>query len=166
MAIYNEQEIQMSGGFTKEIDAGAKQMIFDNLQRYQYQYPIKSTVRELVSNGLDSVREKRVAMAILTGVAKVEDHYEQREGDVYKDSNFDPAYYDLFRLSDKDEVEIIYCNGKNLEKDTVIIRDYGVGIGETRLAGYCNLGYSTKRLSKYPLGKFGLNIPGLLCSNI
>ena len=156
MAVHNEQQIEMSGGFSKEIDAGAKQMIFDNLQRYQYQYPIKSTVRELVSNGLDSVREKKVAISILTGVTAVEDHYEQREGEVYKDSAFDPAYYDLYKLDGKDEVEIIYCHGSNMEKDTVIIRDYGVGLGESRLAGYFNLGYSTKRLSKYPLGKFGL----------
>ncbi len=156
MAIHTEETVRMSGGFSKEIDKGALPLIFDNLQRFQYQYPVKSTIREVVSNGLDSVREKNVARSILLGASKVEDHYENREGDVYKDSHFNPEYYDLSYFSSDDNVLIEYISGNNASKDFVRITDNGVGLGGQRLAGYFNLGFSTKRLSRFPLGKFGL----------
>jgi hypothetical protein len=156
MAIHQEVTTEISGGFSKEIDAGAQGMIFDNLQRFQYQYPIKSTIREIVSNGLDSIREKNVAVSILTGKAKVEDHFVEREGAVFKDSRFDPNYYSLNFLSTEDTVEIIYQDGGEMGKDMLVIRDHGVGLGGDRLKGYFNLGYSSKRLNKFALGKFGL----------
>lgn len=156
MAIHTMENVKMSGGFSKQIDEGAKELIFDNLQRFQYQYPIKSTIRELVSNGLDSVREKNIARSILNGFTKVEDHYDTIEGEVYKDSKFNPDYYNLSFLSDDDTVRVIYKDGGTADKHYVAVRDYGVGLGEARLKGYFNLGYSTKRLSRFPLGKFGL----------
>jgi hypothetical protein len=156
MAIHNEQVATISGGFSKEIEQGAHNLIFDLVQKNQYQYPQKSMIREVVSNGLDSIREKQVAISILKGQSKVEDHYIQLEGEVYKDSGFDPNYYDLKFLSDDNHVEVIYCDGGDLGKDTVIIKDHGVGLGGNRLAGYFNLGFSTKRLNKFALGKFGL----------
>jgi hypothetical protein len=147
----------MSGGFSKEIDEGAKGLMFDVLQRHQYQFPIKSTVREIVSNGLDSINEKRIARTILTGEAKVEDYYVNLEGDIYKDSKFDPGYYDLNYLDpNNNNVEITYYDGGELGKDFLTIKDFGVGLGGRRLEGYFALGYSTKRLNRFALGKFGL----------
>lgn len=157
MAIHQEQIVEMSGGFSKDIDAGAVDLMFDVLQKHQYQWPIKSTIREVVSNSLDSIREKNVAKSILTGMSKVEDHYINKEGAIYKDSQFNPEYYQLEFLSDdKNDVEITYRDGGDMGKDTVVIQDYGVALGGTRLQGYFNLGYSTKRLNKFALGKFGL----------
>jgi hypothetical protein len=72
MAIHNEQ-IREVQGFAKEIEASALGMILDNLQVSQYQYPQKSTVRELVSNSLDAIKEKQIALSILQGKEKVED---------------------------------------------------------------------------------------------
>ena len=156
----------MSGGFSKEIDHGAMGLVFDTLQRFQYQYPIKSTIREVVSNGLDSVREKNVAISILKGLSKVEDHYVNKEGAIYKDSHFNADYYNLTALSSKDDVEVIYCDGGETGKDSLIIRDYGVGLGGDRLKGYFKLGYSTKRLNKFALGKFGLGAKSPLSTGI
>ena len=44
---------------------------------------------------MDSISEKKVAKEILSGKAKVEDYFVDLEGDLYKDSKFDPNYYDL-----------------------------------------------------------------------
>lgn len=156
MAIHNEQAKSMQGGFNKGIEGSAMQLILDNLQKYQYQYPIKSTVREIISNALDSVSEREVARKILKGTHKVEDFFEQREGEIYQDSKFDPSYYDLKWLSSDARVHMTYMEGNALEKDRVEFRDNGVGLGEYRLIKYFSLGYSTKRLSKLPLGKFGI----------
>lgn len=177
MAIHEEAVIQHSGQ-SKELDEGAVDMILDNLQISQYVYPVKSTIRELGSNAVDSIREKNTAIEILTGKAKVEDYYyvpgKNKEMDeaikanpgVYKDSVFDPLYYDLDFLSDNDRVEITYQQNGNKAKDTLTVRDHGVGLGDYRLYGYLKIGYSTKRLSKKPLGKWGLNIPGPLQGNL
>ena len=156
MAIHTEQVSEIAGGFTKEIEAGAMSMIYDNLQKSQYQYPIKSTVREIVSNALDSIREKNVAKSILLGLSKVEDHYIEREGEVYKDSRFNPDYYNYGFLSENNDVTIIYKDGGDVGKDMIIVSDEGVGLGGDRMRGYFNLGFSTKRLNKFALGKFGL----------
>lgn len=156
MALHQEAISEVSGGFSKEIEAGAIEMIFDNLQKHQYQYPQKSTIREVVSNALDGIREKKIARSIITGLSKVEDHYATVEGEIYKDSQFNPAYYQLEFLSENDFVTIVYKDGGDVGKDTVVITDHGVGLGGDRLRGYFNLGYSTKRLNKFALGKFGL----------
>lgn len=155
MAIFQEQ-VQEVQGFDKQIEASALGSILDNLQMYQYNFPQKSTIREVVSNGLDSIKEKLVAIAILTGKEKVEDHYIIRDDPMFKDSNFNPEYYDLKWLSPNKTVTVEYFDGGNLDKDRVVITDYGVGLGGKRLEGYFRLGYSTKRNSKYPLGKFGI----------
>lgn len=130
--------------------------MFDILQQHQYQFPIKSTVREIVSNGLDSISEKHIAKAILSGQSKVEDFFVEKEGDIYKNSMFNPAYYDLAYLSDDDTVSVTYVDGGEMEKDYVVIRDNGVGLGGKRLEGYFNLGFSSKRLLSKALGKFGI----------
>lgn len=156
MAIHQEDNRQMNKSMLKTIDSGGLQMMFDMAQRYQYQYPIKSTVRELLSNGIDSVAERKTAHRIIKGGEKVEDFFVELEGEVYKDSKFDPAYYDFKHLSSKDKVTLAYHVGSNMEKDRVEIIDYGVGMSAKRLEGYFKLAFSTKRLSKIPLGKFGL----------
>lgn len=156
MAIHEEGVKASSGGFSKGIEESATGLILDNLQKYQYTYPIKSTTRELICNGVDSILEKQVARKILSGQNIVEDFFVEREGALYNDSKFDASYYDLKWLSDKDNVEMDYIVGSALEKDTVTFTDYGVGLGKHRLEGYFRIGYSTKRLSKLPLGKFGI----------
>lgn len=157
MAIHNQLEKSMSGGVTKRIEASAIKMMLDNLQKDQYQNPIKSTIREVVCNGIDSNVEKNTARNILTGANTVEDYFEPpREEEEYQDSKFDPTYYDLNWLCDDDFVSITYVVGKELERDKVIISDNGVGLGSYRLEKYFSLGYSTKRLAKMPLGKFGI----------
>jgi Histidine kinase-, DNA gyrase B-, and HSP90-like ATPase len=156
MAIHNEQQTEIAGGFNKVIDRGAMSLMLDILQKFQYQYPIKSAVRELASNGVDSIRERDMALSILTGQSKIEDHYLNREGEVYQDSHFKPEYYDIQWLGDTTNVEIIYTEGNGTSKDSVTIRDNGVGLGGMRLQKYFSLGFSTKRLNKKAIGKFGI----------
>jgi hypothetical protein len=156
MAILEQQTTEISGGFNKEIESGAMSLMMDILQKYQYQFPVKSSIRELASNGLDSISEREVAKKILSGQNQVSDFFEEREGDLYKDSKFDPDYYDLKYLSTDPNIYITYHVGSGVEKDKVTIKDNGVGLGKYRLEKYFNLGYSSKRLSKLPLGKFGL----------
>src|SRR5579859_1328598 len=157
MAIHIEQEREMHGvSMNKTIDASAMTMTLDLLQKYQYQYPIKSTVRELMSNAIDSTAEREMAKSILSGEKTVEDYFVEIEGEQYKDSHFDRDYYDLRWLSDDNQVYITYKVGNGLERDQVTISDNGVGLGGKRLEKYFTLGYSTKRLSKLPLGKFGI----------
>lgn len=156
MAILAQENAEISGGFSKEIDDSAKGLMFDILQQHQYQFPIKSTVREIVSNGLDSISEKHIAKAILSGKSKVEDFFVEREGDIYKNSKFNPEYYNLDYLSDNDYVTVTYEDGGEMGKDYVIIKDNGVGLGAKRLEGYFNLGFSSKRLLSKALGKFGI----------
>jgi hypothetical protein len=164
MAVHDANEVQSVTGFVKEIDAAGLSMVMDNLQVYQYQYPQKSTVREIVSNAKDAVKEKRIVEAILTGKSKVEDFYIQREEDVYKSSNFDPSYFDLNWLDlTSDKVEILHEYGDQIDtKDKLIIRDNGVGLGGKRLEGYFKLSWSSKRNSKDALGKFGIGAKAAL----
>jgi len=156
MAILTQETSEISGGFSKIIDNGAQDLMFSILQQHQYAYPFKSTIREIVSNGLDSLTEKHIAREILTGKAKVEDYFVEREGALYKDSHFNPDYYNLQYLSAVDEVDIIYTDGGEMGKDSIVIRDHGVGLGGNRLESYFNLGYSSKRLLSKALGKFGI----------
>jgi len=157
MAIHTEEKKDMQAGFMKTIDESGIMMMFDVLQRYQYSYPVKSTVRELLSNGIDSVVEKNMAISILTGKAKPSDYFVDLEGEIYRDSKYTPEYYDLNWLNTSDDkVKITYIEGSKMGKDKVIISDPGVGLGGTRLEKYFRLGFSTKRLSKLPLGKFGV----------
>lgn len=154
MAI-QEVSKQETGGFKKTIEASAMNMMLSVLQGSQYQFPIKSTVRELVCNGIDAISEREMAKSILNGVSKVEDYYVTREGDIYADSKFDSSYYDTKFLSDENKVKIVYTENTT-GRDTVSIQDFGVGLYGRRLEGYFSLGFSSKRLNKLALGKFGL----------
>lgn len=165
MSIHTE-ELREVSGFDKEIEASALGMIFDNLQVYQYQYPERSTIRELVSNALDSVKERQIAQDILKGQAREEDYYLRRDDAVYKASNFDASYYNLDYLSSENYVRVDYYEGAESERDRVEITDYGVGLGGDRLRGYFKLGYSSKRNTKFALGKFGIGAKAALSTGV
>jgi hypothetical protein len=147
-----------SAGLQKRINKSAEKLVFDVLQSTQYSTPIPSTVRELVTNACDSQREKEIALEILSGKKKVEDYYITRNDDQYVDSNFNPDYYDSEYLSDSNNrVTVRYKENDGTGYcDVFSVIDYGVGIGESRLEGYLELGFSTKRNTAENFGAFGL----------
>lgn len=158
------QEIERSNvvsgvaGLQKGIHGASEKMVLDILQVTQYSKPIESTVRELASNAVDSQREKEIAIEILTGKAKPEDYFIEREGAQYEDSKWDPSYFDLNWLNkDVSTCTLKYIEGEGTGfTDKFIVRDDGVGLGMPRLKGYFSLGYSTKRNTQHSLGAFGL----------
>lgn len=159
MAVLTSEKNNISNGIGKEIDDGAKDLIFSFLQETQYQFPIKSTLRETTSNSLDSVKEKLMAISILSGAEKVEDYFQMVEtNELTKDSKFDPTYYNLTHLSTEDNQVVISYNTFTdpSKKDYISIKDHGVGLSGKRLVGYFQLGWSSKRLLKQAIGKFGL----------
>lgn len=172
-------DVVESTGFVRRTNRGAESMLFDNLQKGQYVYPVKSTVRELVSNGIDSINEKEIARKILSGEAQESDYYyvpgtnpvldaaiEANPGE-YENSRFDRSYYDLNYLDfTQNRVLIRYLDSDNTQRDKVQIIDYGVGLNPARLEGILELGYSTKRLGKAALGKFGLGAKVALSTGI
>ena len=147
-----------SPGLQKRINKSAEKLVFDVLQSSQYSTPIASTVRELVTNACDSQREKEIALEILSGKKKVEDYYITRHEEEYKDSNFDRTYYDSEYLSgDNNMVVVNYKENDGTGFcDVFSVIDYGVGIGSSRLEGYLELGFSTKRNTAENFGAFGL----------
>lgn len=176
MAIHNEVVREGSEGIVKQFEMSAASMLFDNLQKNQYQYPEKSTIRELVSNAVDAIREKNTALEIINGKAKAEDYYLTREEPMFVDSNYMPEYYSKEWLdANKNEVQIIYEESlSGAGRDTLRIIDNGVGIGhiinpktkQSRLQGVLKLGYSTKRNSSIPLGKFGIGAKAALSTGV
>jgi hypothetical protein len=157
VAIIEDNSVESKSGFNKEIEASALTMMLDNLQVFMYQKPVQSTVRECTSNALDAIKEKNVALNILSGKNKVSDYFVERQGVIYEDSKFDKDYYDTEWLSKENTVTLTYINNPDaLARDTFVIEDTGVGLGGVRLEKYFSLGYSSKRLSAETLGKFGL----------
>jgi hypothetical protein len=163
MAILNTPETSMAGGFSKGIEASAHDMLMELFQSRQYSTPVKSTVREIASNSVDSINEREVAREILINKKPVSDYFEDIEGALFNDSKFDPSYYDFNWLSTDKNVYLTFV--KDSVQPYTTFEDHGVGLGSYRLIKYFSLGYSTKRLSKIPLGKFGLNTLGPLLSN-
>lgn len=163
MAILQEtaQEISQHS-FSKEIDQHAIGLIMDLTQKHQYQFPQRSAIREITSNAVDAVNERKVAMSILQGHSKVEDHYITRDGDLFRDSAFRPEYYNLNHLATDSVVRIRYYNNGPTQKDEIHISDNGVGLWGDRLKGYFKIGYSTKRNAKFALGKFGIGAKSAL----
>jgi len=147
-----------SRGIKKEINSNSIDIVFDILQVYAYSMPIESTVRELTSNAVDSQREKEIAIEILTGKSKEEDYFIVKHGKEFEDSKFKREYYNLDWL----DTEHINVELEYREKagsgfcDEFVVRDYGVGIGNGRMEGVLQLGYSTKRNTKEFMGSFGL----------
>ena len=157
-----------TGGVAKKINKGAEKMVFDILQSTQYSTPIPSTVRELVTNACDSQREKEMAVEILKGYKTSADYYIERNGEAYTDSNFDPTYYKLETLNQiKNYIDIKYKRNEGIGFcDTFSVTDYGVGIGERRLEGILELGYSTKRNTSENFGAFGLGAKVALSTGV
>ena len=144
-------------GVKKRINKAAEKLVFDVLQSTQYSTPIASTVRELVTNACDSQREKEIAIEIINGEKKVEDYYITRTEDEYRDSNFNPSYYNKEYLSSENLVEVNYYERDGTGYcDRFSVMDHGVGIGANRLEGYLELGFSTKRNTAENFGAFGL----------
>jgi len=147
-----------TAGIERTINQGAMGMVMDIVQAQQYQKPIPSTVRELTANAVDSQSEKEKAIKILSGEAKPEDYFIQREGALYEDSKWKPEYYNLNHLdTENNEIILTYVEGEGTGRcDKFIIKDHGVGIGARRLKGVLEVGFSTKRNRKDALGAFGL----------
>lgn len=172
MAILTAEQHEV-GGFGKEIEESAKDIMMDVLQKHQYQFPHKSAIRELTSNALDAIREKTIALGILSGTLREEDYFIRRDDPKYVDSNFDPSYYDkdwlwsggasynnphrpeLYGYTPT-KVYITYEEGGETGKDRLIIEDFGVGMGGRRVEKYFHLGYSSKRNTIHALGKYGI----------
>lgn len=166
MSLLQVEHSEVSGGMSKMIDEGALPLIFDNLQKSQYNYPIPSTIREIVCNAADSIKEAEIARKIIQDNEPVEKYYIKKEGSLYKDSYFNRDYYDLDHLSTDPLIYIEYIEGKQGDKDTIVITDHGVGLGGNRMLGYFKLGYSTKRLSTSEIGKYGIGAKAPLSTNI
>lgn len=151
-------------GIKKEIEEGSLELIFNALQSDIYSFPIKSFIRETISNGLDSIIEKDVFRQIKGG-DPVEKYFLQRQdNELLKDSEYDPTYYTDKFLSGEDVVTVLYESGT--PRDKVIIRDNGVGLGGKRLRGYFKIGWSSKRNFLTARGLYGLGSKSALATGI
>jgi hypothetical protein len=167
MAIFNQEQTEGTTGFKKEIDEAGISLLLDTVQIYIYQFPIKSSIREQLSNSIDSIIERDIAKILLNDPSRVSEFYVEREGDVYKDSRFDPSYYDPKFLSNDATAYITYKEtGNDKLRDIITIRDNGVGLGTNRLEGYFRISYSSKRLSTKTLGTFGLGCKAPLSTGV
>lgn len=151
-------------GIKKEIEEGSLELIFNALQSDIYSFPIKSFVRETISNSLDSVIEKNVFRKIDAG-DPVEKYFRQKQdGALLKDSEYNPNYYDTNFLSMDDKVHVVYTHGS--PRDKISITDNGVGLGDSRLRGFFKVGYSTKRNFFTARGLFGLGSKSALATGV
>jgi hypothetical protein len=150
--IHVSQDEQL--GIKKEIDDGAYGLVFQAIQEDIYSFPIKSFVRETISNGLDSIIEREQAKDIIVNGEDPVKYYRQLTDDkLLKDSSFDEKYYDVNHLSNNNTVEVFYKERSG--RDLISITDCGVGLGMERLRGFFKIGYSSKRNMKSVMGKFG-----------
>jgi len=151
-------------GIKKEVDEGAWDLIFQAIQEDIYSYPMRSFIREGISNSLDAIVERTIFKAIEAG-EPVEDYYLQRnDGKLLKDSSYDSSYYNSAFLSSRDKVMVTYKEGH--PRDSVTIKDTGVGLGGSRLKGFFKLGYSSKRNMKHVIGKFGAGAKAGLATGV
>lgn len=153
-------------GVAKSIRSGAEGIIYEILQGYQYQKPLESSVRETVSNAVDSQEEKVTALKILRGELLPEAVFVEQFGDEYEDSKWNPDYFEPEWLDEtKNHVDITYKMGTGTGYcDEFIIQDYGVGIGDERLKITIDLGGSTKRNRNDQLGAWGLGFKSPLAT--
>lgn len=158
--------IEENQGLIKELDPNSIGIILDIIQKDIYTKPFESSVRENFSNAFDSIKEKTIALSILRGTSSVDDHFIEDSRLETKDSKFDKDYYNPVHLDEyNNKVTISYVIDEE-EKHTIYFKDYGVGLAGERLAGYFRPGYSSKRLSKEMLGKFGAGSKSALSTNI
>jgi len=144
---------QQRPGILKEIDEGAIDLVFQAIQEDIYSYPIKSFVREAISNGLDAIIERGIHKDIQHGHPVERFYRQQQDGKLLKDSEYDESYYSEKHLSSDDMVHVEYH--VDSPRDNIRIKDFGVGLGGERLKGFFKLGYSSKRNMKNVIGKFG-----------
>lgn len=167
MAILEQNSTESKTGFKKNIDNADIGVILNIVQVSLYQFPFKSTVREIVSNAIDANKEKETARLILTGAAKVSDFYLESDDPAFKDSKFNPDYYSLPHLSQHNTVYIDYYVSEDLtSRDLLTFKDNGVGLGGYRLEKFFSPGASTKRLNKLALGKYGIGNKSPLSTGI
>lgn len=167
MSVLNQEITESTSGFKKEIDEAGISLLLDTVQIYIYQFPIKSSTRESVSNAIDSITERNIAKILLKDPSRIGEFYVEREGEIYKDSRFDPSYYNPKFMSSDDTVYITYQRtGPTELRDRITIKDNGVGLGESRLEGYMKISYSSKRLSTKTLGTFGLGCKSPLATGV
>lgn len=140
MAILHEQQTSISGGFSKGIEASAHDMLMELFQSRQYSTPVKSTVREIASNSVDSINERRVAKQILVEGKPVSDFFSDIEGALFNDSKFDPSYYDFKWLSEDCNTYITFDKKPDSPMSEAIFEDFGVGLGSYRLIKYFSIG--------------------------
>lgn len=151
-------------GIKKEFDEGGVELAFKALQQDIYSYPVRSFVRETISNCLDSIKERDIAQDIFAG-APVSKYYKIRESSaLLKDSSFDKEYYDKKYLSKDQIISVTYTERSG--RDLISIKDNGVGLGGNRLKGFFKLGYSSKRNMKDVMGKFGSGAKAGLATGI
>src|SRR5512133_2892350 len=106
MSVLIQETTESNSGFKKEIDEAGVSLLLDTVQIYIYQFPIKSSTRESVSNAIDSITERNIAKILLKDPSRISEFYVDREGDIYKDSRFDPTYYNPKFMSTDDTVYI------------------------------------------------------------
>lgn len=161
-----DQTTESSSGFSKTIERTAEAMMMKHFQAGQYAYPRKSAIRELVSNSVDAVNEKITARKIIVDGEPVEKYYLIRDDEAFKDSKFDPGYFNINWLSGDNTVYITYEEGGNTGRDKLIIEDRAVGLGGRRLEKYFSLGFSTKKNSRFQLGKFGFGAKAAFATGV
>jgi hypothetical protein len=167
MSVLNQEVTESSSGYKKEIDEAGISLLLDTVQIYIYQFPIKSSTRESVSNAIDSITERNIAKILLQDPSRIGEFYVERDGEIYRDSRFDPTYYNPKYMSADDSVYITYQRtGPSELRDRITIKDNGVGLGESRLEGYMKISYSSKRLSTKTLGTFGLGCKSPLATGV
>jgi hypothetical protein len=151
-------------GIKKEIEEGSLELIFNALQSDIYSQPMRSFIRETISNALDSIIEKNVFRKINDG-EPVEKYFLQRQdGALLKDSAYDPLYYSIQNLSEDDKVSVVYEESQ--PRDKITITDHGVGLGGKRLKGFFKLGYSSKRNFLTARGLYGLGSKSALSTGV
>lgn len=153
-----DQDIVENVGLIKEFDQESTEMLMQVVQKDLYTKPIESSIRETFSNCFDAIKEKKIALSILRGDTIVEDHYVSVEGSSNKSSKFNPSYYHAKYLDEHNNQVLIEYIEKSSERDIIAISDKGVGLANGRLEGYFSPGYSSKRLAKDLLGKYGYKV--------
>lgn len=143
-------------GGLKKMDKDAEDLLMQNMQIDIYKYPIKSFIRETVSNCVDSIKEAEIARKIIVDGEPVSKYYSDSDDKLAKASKFNRGYYNFDHINAEPKVIINYLRYYTSKEDYIKIKDQGgVGIWGDRIAGYLDLGWSSKRLSK-ALGCFGI----------
>jgi len=162
-----DKVVEENQGLIKEPDKDSISILMDIVQKDIYMHPIESSIRENFSNAFDSIKERKIALSILNEETEINDHFVEDSRIETKASIFDISYYDTQYLSkDNDKVVISYIVNEENGKDMLYFKDKGVGLAGKRLEGYMRPGYSSKRLNKDMLGKYGLGSKSALSTNI